>query len=177
VGPTCRCRSPPRARPFPHYPTGPAHQLGRPFTPLLSLTGGSRLSDLSPPNRPRTTRASSWTPHPRRTLRPCPSPYWPLSSCQTPARPPLPSLANSQPSALASHRTRVQGVLPPLDVVSRSFCDLHRALAAFVASVSFALSPATRDTPRFARSVLMGVLSVQPKPRLRRPEVSLRPCR
>jgi hypothetical protein len=122
MGPTCRRRPPPRARPFPHCPVGPAHQPGCPFTRPLSLTGGSRLSDLSPPNHPRTTHASPWTPRPRRTPRPRPSPPRAFSSCLAPARPPLSSLAHSQPSALASHRARVHGVSPPLAVVSRPFC-------------------------------------------------------
>jgi hypothetical protein len=102
VGPTCRRLSPPRTRIFSRCPARPARQLGCPFARPLSQTGGSRMLDPSPSNCPRTTHASPWTPCPRRTPRPHPSPPWPFSSCPAPTRPPLPSLAHSQPSALAS---------------------------------------------------------------------------
>jgi hypothetical protein len=141
-------------------PVGPTRQLGRPFARPLSLTRGSRLSDPSLPNRPCTTHASLWTPRPRRTPRPRPSPPWPFSSCPVLHSLPFPSLAHSQPSALASHRAHTQGAPPPFVVVSRPFCDCHRALAMSVASVSFALSPSTQDTPQFTPS-----LSVSLNPR------------
>jgi hypothetical protein len=129
---------------------GLARQPGRPFVRSLSLIGGSRLSDPSPPNRPRMTHASPWNPCPRRTPRPRPSPPWPFSSCPAPARPPLPSLAHSQPSALDSHRAHTQGVPPPLVVIYRSFYGHRGVCAVPAASVSSASSSAARDTPRFA---------------------------
>jgi hypothetical protein len=89
-----------------------------------------------------------------------PSPPWPFSSCLVPTRPPLPSLAHTQLSALISHHAHTQGAPPLFVVVSRPFCCRRRALAVSVASVSFALSPMTRDTPRFAPS----------------PSISLNPC-
>jgi hypothetical protein len=95
---------------LPSLSRGPRSSARPPVYSPLSVTGGSRLSDLSAPNRPRTTRASLWTPRPRCTPRSCLSPPRPFSSCLAPARPPLPSLAHSQPSALASYRARVQGV-------------------------------------------------------------------
>jgi hypothetical protein len=73
-----------------------------------SLTGGSRLSDLSPPNRPSTTYASPWSPRQRHTPRPRTSPPWPISSRLAPACPPLPSFAHSQPSAPASRRAHAR---------------------------------------------------------------------
>jgi hypothetical protein len=100
VGPTCRRRPHPRTRNFSHCPTGPACQPGRPFTRPPSLTDGSYLSDPSPTNRSHTTPASSWTPRPRHTSWPHPSPPRPFSNCPAPARPSLPSLVDSQPSAL-----------------------------------------------------------------------------
>jgi hypothetical protein len=137
---------------FSHCPVGLARQPGLPFARPLSLTHGSRLSDPSPPNCPRTTHASLWTPRPRRTPRPRTSPPWPFSSCTVPSHPPLPSLAHSQPSALASHRAHTQGAPPPLAMASRPFYGRRRAIAMFVASISSALSPATRNTPQFAPS-------------------------
>jgi hypothetical protein len=150
VGPTCRRRPHLRTRNFSRCPMGPACQPGRPFTRPPSLTGGSRMSDPSPLNRPRTTRVSPWTPRPRRTPRPRPSPPRPFSSCRAPVRPPLPSLSHSQPSALASHRAHAQGVPPPFAVSARPFYRSCWPLAASIASVSSTLSPATRDALRFA---------------------------
>jgi hypothetical protein len=109
VGPTCRRRPHPRSCNFSCCPAGPACQPGRSFSRSSSLTGGSRLSGPSSPNRLCTTCAWPWTPRPRRTLRPRPSPPRPFSSCLAPARPPLPSFAHSQPSALASHRAHAPG--------------------------------------------------------------------
>jgi hypothetical protein len=119
VGPTCRRRSLPRACPFHHCLAGPARQPDHPFTRPLSLTGGSRLSNLSPPNcqrsplwtrprprvsRPRLTRPSLfWTP-PSFT---CPSPL----SCAF-SRAPSPSLAlRTCPWSSAAARRGLASVL------------------------------------------------------------------
>jgi hypothetical protein len=161
VGPTCRRRPHPRSCNFSRCPVGPACQPGPSFTRSALLTGGSRLSDPSPPNRQRTTCASPWTPRPRRTLGPRSSPPRPFSSCLALARPPLPSFAHSQLSALASTRTHAQGVPPPFVVSTRPFRRHCWVLAAPVASVSSALSPAARDTLQFALSP-----SGSPGPRL-----------
>jgi hypothetical protein len=152
VGQTCQRRPHPRSHNFSRCLVGPACQLGRPFARLPSLTGGSHLSDSSPPNRSCTTYASSWTPRPRRTPRMRPTPPWPFSSCLAPTRPPLPSFVHSQLSALASHCAHAQGVPPSFAVSMRPFCRHRWALAAHVASVSSTLSPATRDALQFALS-------------------------
>jgi hypothetical protein len=86
---------------FSRCPAGPACQPGRPFARPLSPTRGSRLSDPSLPNRPRTSRASPWTPCPRRTPRPRPSPPRPFSSCLVPHSLPFP-LTRSL-AALSTH--------------------------------------------------------------------------
>jgi hypothetical protein len=65
------------------------------------------------------------------------------------------------------------------------FHGRHRASATSVASVSSAYSPAMRDisplvctqTLGFSRSMLTDILPMQPKPRRRRPKVSLCPYR
>jgi hypothetical protein len=107
---------------------------------LLSLSHGSRLParparSLVRPHWPvgpicrtlplRTARASPWTPQPRHTSWPRPSPPWPFSSCPAPAHPPLPSLAHSQPSALAWHHAH-----------TREFHGTRRGLAPVLRSPS-----------------------------------------
>jgi hypothetical protein len=149
VGPTCRRLPHPHTRNLSRCPAGPACQPGRPFTRPPSLTGGSHLSDPSPPNRPRTARASSWTPCPRCTSWPRPSPPWPFLAAQHLLALLFPHSHTSVPT---SHRVHAKGVSPPLAVVSRPFYGRHRALTAPVASVSSALSPTTQDTPRFVLS-------------------------
>jgi hypothetical protein len=150
VGPTCWRRSLSRAFPFPHCPASLARQPDRPFTRPFSLIGGSRLSDLSLPNRPRY---SSWTrPRPRVSQpRPTrPSFFWTPPSFIRPS--PLRCALSRAPSPSLSLYAHAQGVSSPLAVVSRPFCGRRRALAMFVASVSSTLSPAIRDALRFAPS-------------------------
>jgi hypothetical protein len=104
---------------------------GYPFAHPLSLIRGSHLSDPSLPNRPRMTHASSWTPRPRRTLRPCPSPPRPFLAAQYPHSLSY-SLTRSTP-ALTSHRVRTQGNPPPSAVFSGLFRGHHRVPAVSVA--------------------------------------------
>jgi hypothetical protein len=147
-------------RNFSRYSAGPVCQPGHPFTRPTSLTGGSRRPDPSPLNRPRTTHASPWTPRPRRTSRPHPSAPQLFSSSPAPARPPLPSLAHSQPSALASQHAHAHGVPSPFAVFTRPFRHRRWALAVPVVSVNSALSTVAQDALRFAPSP-----SASPSPR------------
>jgi hypothetical protein len=64
---------------------------------------------------------------PMRGMKSTPSPPRPFSSCPVPTRPPLPLLAHSQPSALASHHAHTQGTPSSFVVVSRPFCGRCRA--------------------------------------------------
>jgi hypothetical protein len=182
VGPTCRRRSHPRARNLYRCTTGPACQPDRPFSRSPSLTGGSRLSDLSPPNRPSMTCASPWSPRQRRTPRPCMSPPRPISSLLAPARPPLPSFAHSQPSAPASRRAHAQGARPPFTVSARPFRSRRRTSVVLIIAVSSASSPATQDTPWPALTPLFPfahahrTLVVQPCRPHRRPRYPLCSC-
>jgi hypothetical protein len=152
VGSTYRRQFSPHTRACSLCPAGPACQPSRLFARPLSLTHGSCLSDPSLLNRPHTTRASPWTPRPRHMPRSHPSPPRPFSSCPVPHSLSSPSLAHSQPSALASHRAHTQGAPSSLAVVRRPFCGNRRATTVPVASVSFASSHATQDIPRFAPS-------------------------
>jgi hypothetical protein len=153
---------------FPSLSRGPARQPSRPFTRPLSLTGGSCLSNLSPPNH---SRSSLWTrPRPRVS---CHDPRARAFSGPRPRSLALPrsvepSAEHPRPLSCSAH---AHGVPPPLAVVSRLFCDHRRAPTVSVASVSSALSPKTRDTPRFApnSSCLLGPRSPAYSPCSRSP--------
>jgi hypothetical protein len=117
-------------------------------SPAPSLTLGARLSDPSPPNRPRSP---PWT-------RPRPRDFWPRPHAPEPfldpalVHSPSPAQLRPQSSTLAlflALRARLRVPLP-LAMVSPPFRRRRRALAVSVALVSSALSPATRDAPRFA---------------------------
>jgi hypothetical protein len=78
-------------------PAGPARQR------WLTVRSPALAGPWVPPIRPiplespaRTTHVSPWTPRPRRTLRPCPSPPWPFLATEYPTRSHPPSLAHSQ---------------------------------------------------------------------------------
>jgi hypothetical protein len=125
-------------------PRAPRLSFGRPFTRPLSLVYGPRLLDLSLP----TIRSHDLRPRCTPRLRP-PPPRSFLVLAPTPSS--LPSLAPPAELPHSPHITHVPAKTSPLSVViSCVFCSRCRALAVYVASVSFALSPATWDTPRFA---------------------------
>jgi hypothetical protein len=127
VGPTCRCRPHPRSCNFSCCPVGPACQPGRPFSRSPSVTGGSHLSDPYPPNRSCTTYASPWTPRPRRTPRPHPSPPMAFSSCLAPAH--LPSFAHSHRAHAAGSSVAVRcdrALVPPPPLGARRVCCLGK---------------------------------------------------
>jgi hypothetical protein len=121
-------------------------------SPAPSLFRGPHPSEPSPESHtlstvdaPMTTRFSA-TPHA----------HEPFLEPPTLTRPPPLSCALSRaPSPSLSLCARAHGAPTPLAVASRSFCGRRRALAVSVASISFALSPATRDTPRFALPTLV----------------------
>jgi hypothetical protein len=152
---------PTRTQPLSLY-QGPACQPDRPFSRSPSLTGGSCLSDPSPPNRPYTAYASTWNPRPRRTLRPRMSPPQPIYNRLAPARPPLPSFAHSQPIAPTSRRAHAQGARPLFTVSAHLFCSRRRASVVLIAPVSSASSPATQDTPWFALTPSIPLCSRSP---------------
>jgi hypothetical protein len=125
---------------FPSLSRGPARQPSRLFTRSLSLTDGSCLSNLSPPNRPRS---SPWTrPRPRVSRQ---DPRAQAFSGPRPRSLTLPcsvepSAEHPRPLSRSAH---AHGVPSPLSVVSRLFGGRRRAPTMSVASVSSALSPTT----------------------------------
>jgi hypothetical protein len=103
---------------------------------------------IRPPELPaRTTRASPWTPCPRRTPRPHP-PFLPSA----PLALLLPHSCTRSTPALASHHRGFGHVTWPSAAVSDLFHGHRQVPTVFVAPVSSASTPATRGTPRFTPS-------------------------
>jgi hypothetical protein len=118
--------------------------------PALSLSLSHR-PHLSARPQPFAHDPPPWTRPRPRDLRPPPHVLAPFEPCAPLAHlPPLTCALSRTLSPSLSLSARDQRALPPPTADCHPFCDRRRARAPSVASVSSALSSATRDTLWFA---------------------------
>jgi hypothetical protein len=129
-----------------------------------------------------TTRASLWTPRPRRTPRPRPSPPRPFLAAQYPTRSPPPSLAHSQhpDTRRTAHAPMELHYRPPWSracstaTIGSQPCPFPGELCIDASNPGH---PSVRPFPLYFTPRTHQTFTLQPKPHHRQPEASSCPCR